>query len=195
MPWGTATCVVSDEVRWAARSWKARYVSADGRVIKAGGPTVKNVSGYDLCRLLVGSLGTLGLIGEVVLRTRPRRPRLGGTGTTDPFALAATLYRPDAVLWDGTTTWLLLEGHPGDVEQQGAIARRAGSTTATARRPCLPTATPSGPTRCDTSRVSSLPRSGSAPCTARSRPPPGPSHRRSPSSTAGSSRRSTPRGA
>ena len=39
--------------------------------MKAGGPTVKNVSGFDLCRLLVGSLGTLGLIAEVVLRTRP----------------------------------------------------------------------------------------------------------------------------
>src|SRR5206468_8580471 len=50
---------------------EARFVSAEGRLVKAGGPTVKNVSGFDLCRLLVGSLGTLGLIGEVVLRTRP----------------------------------------------------------------------------------------------------------------------------
>ena len=50
---------------------QARFVSAEGRIVKAGGPTVKNVSGYDLCRLLVGSLGTVGLIGEVILRTRP----------------------------------------------------------------------------------------------------------------------------
>ena len=35
---------------------QARYVSAAGDVVKAGGPTVKNVSGFDLCRLLVGSL-------------------------------------------------------------------------------------------------------------------------------------------
>ncbi len=34
---------------------QACYVSAGGDVVKAGGPTVKNVSGFDLCRLLVGS--------------------------------------------------------------------------------------------------------------------------------------------
>ena len=51
---------------------QARYVSAAGEVVKAGGPTVKNVSGFDLCRLLVGSQGTLGFLGEVILRTRPR---------------------------------------------------------------------------------------------------------------------------
>ena len=33
---------------------QARYVNAQGSVVKAGGPTVKNVSGFDLCRLLVG---------------------------------------------------------------------------------------------------------------------------------------------
>ena len=51
---------------------QARYVSAAGDVVKAGGPTVKNVTGFDLCRLLVGSHGTLGFLGEVILRTRPR---------------------------------------------------------------------------------------------------------------------------
>ena len=51
---------------------QARYVSAAGELVKAGGPTVKNVSGFDLCRLLVGSRGTLGFIGDVILRTRPR---------------------------------------------------------------------------------------------------------------------------
>ncbi len=51
---------------------QVRYVSAAGEVVKAGGPTVKNVSGFDLCRLLVGSRGTLGFVGDVILRTRPR---------------------------------------------------------------------------------------------------------------------------
>ena len=50
---------------------QARVVLADATVVTAGGPTVKNVSGFDLCRLLVGSLGTLAIIGEVILRTRP----------------------------------------------------------------------------------------------------------------------------
>ena len=51
---------------------QAGVVTADGLVAKAGGPTVKNVSGFDLCRLLVGSIGTLAFIGDVILRTRPR---------------------------------------------------------------------------------------------------------------------------
>ena len=51
---------------------QARYVSAAGEIVKAGGPTVKNVSGFDLCRLLVGSRGTLGFLGDVIMRTRPR---------------------------------------------------------------------------------------------------------------------------
>ena len=50
---------------------QADCVGADGALFTAGGPTVKNVTGYDLCRLLVGSLGTLALVGRVILRTRP----------------------------------------------------------------------------------------------------------------------------
>lgn len=106
---------------------EARYVSADGRLVKAGGPTVKNVSGYDMCRLLVGSLGTLGIFGEVVLRTRPRpAAERWLAGETDPFALVRRLYRPACILWDGTTTWVLLDGHPDDVAAQAAEAARAG---------------------------------------------------------------------
>ncbi|HEX6422853.1 MAG TPA: FAD-binding protein [Acidimicrobiales bacterium] len=98
---------------------EVRYVSAGGGVVKAGGPTVKNVSGFDLCRLLVGSLGTLGLLAEVVLRTRPLPPAERWlAGEADPFALVRRLHRPAAVLWDGTTTWVLLDGHPADVGSQ-----------------------------------------------------------------------------
>ena len=102
---------------------EARYVSAEGRLIKAGGPTVKNVSGFDLCRLLVGSLGTLGLLAQVVLRCRPL-PAVSRwlAGEADPFALLNRLYRPSSLLWDGTTTWVLLEGHAADVNDQARIA-------------------------------------------------------------------------
>jgi len=50
---------------------QVRYVSAEGRIVSSGGPTVKNVSGFDLPRLMVGSLGTLGCVAEVILRTNP----------------------------------------------------------------------------------------------------------------------------
>lgn len=98
-----------------------RYVGAAGEVVMAGGPTVKNVSGYDLCRLFVGSLGTLGFLGEVILRTRPvPAVRRWCAGEADPFEVAARLHRPAAVLWDGETTWVGLEGHPADVADQAA---------------------------------------------------------------------------
>jgi glycolate oxidase FAD binding subunit len=44
---------------------------ASGEQIKAGGKVVKNVAGYDMCKLFVGSLGTLGIITEVTLRMAP----------------------------------------------------------------------------------------------------------------------------
>jgi glycolate oxidase FAD binding subunit len=100
---------------------QARYVSAEGEVVKAGGPTVKNVSGFDLCRLLVGSRGTLGFVGEVILRTRPRaRYEQWFSGPVDPEDALARLHRPVAVLWNGTTTWVLLEGDERDIEGQVA---------------------------------------------------------------------------
>jgi glycolate oxidase FAD binding subunit len=101
---------------------EVRYISAEGRMVKAGGPTVKNVSGFDLCRLLVGSLGTLGFFGEVILRCRPA-PAVSRwfAGEAEPFDLVHRLHQPSSILWDGSTTWVLLEGHPADVEAQAAI--------------------------------------------------------------------------
>jgi glycolate oxidase FAD binding subunit len=100
---------------------QVRYVSAAGEVVKAGGPTVKNVSGFDVCRLLVGSRGTLGFLGDVILRTRPRsRHEQWFSGAVDPVETMTRLYRPTSVLWDGTTTWVLLEGDERDIDAQVA---------------------------------------------------------------------------
>jgi FAD/FMN-containing dehydrogenase len=48
-----------------------KVVLADGRIIKAGGKVVKNVAGYDLCKIFVGSQGTLGVIVEASFKLRP----------------------------------------------------------------------------------------------------------------------------
>jgi glycolate oxidase subunit GlcD len=48
-----------------------KVVLADGSLIKAGGRVVKNVAGYDLCKLFTGSYGTLGVIVEVNFKLRP----------------------------------------------------------------------------------------------------------------------------
>ncbi|MFM7093053.1 MAG: FAD-binding protein, partial [Actinomycetota bacterium] len=70
---------------------RIRAVDGAGRAFTAGGGTVKNVSGFDLVKVLVGSRGTLATITEVTLRTEPI-PRASrwfeGTGPVD------ALYRP-----------------------------------------------------------------------------------------------------
>ncbi|HJP93144.1 MAG TPA: FAD-binding protein [Pyrinomonadaceae bacterium] len=52
-----------------------KIVMADGNVIKAGGRVVKNVAGYDLCKLFTGSYGSLGIIAELTFKLRPRPAR------------------------------------------------------------------------------------------------------------------------
>ncbi|MFS8514126.1 MAG: FAD-binding oxidoreductase [Planifilum fulgidum] len=51
-----------------------RVVLADGRVIRTGGKVVKNVAGYDMNKMFIGSLGTLGIITECTFKLRPVPP-------------------------------------------------------------------------------------------------------------------------
>jgi FAD/FMN-containing dehydrogenase len=99
---------------------QVKYVSADGRVISGGGPTVKNVTGFDLPRMIVGSLGTLGLVAEATLRTQPRpaESRWLVALDVDPFDVFARVGRRSTVLWDRNATWVHLEGHGVDVRER-----------------------------------------------------------------------------
>jgi len=47
-------------------------VLPDGTMVKSGGQVVKNMAGYDVHRLFIGSFGSLGLITQITLRLRPR---------------------------------------------------------------------------------------------------------------------------
>ena len=108
---------------------QVRYVSAEGRIVSGGGPTVKNVSGFDIPRLLTGSLGTLGCIGEVVLRTNPvpAEIRWVAAADADPFAVQRELLQPGAVLWDGREVQVMLYGHGVDVDADLRTLRSLGS--------------------------------------------------------------------
>lgn len=108
---------------------QAIFVAADGELVTAGGPTVKNVTGFDLPRLLVGSLGTLGLIAEVILRTQPipEREQWLRTEDVDPAAVLASTSTAASILWDGTSTWVLLAGFEPDVESDLSALGALGS--------------------------------------------------------------------
>lgn len=48
-----------------------RVVYPDGKIIRTGGKVVKNVAGYDMNKLFIGAMGTLGVISEVTVKLRP----------------------------------------------------------------------------------------------------------------------------
>jgi glycolate oxidase FAD binding subunit len=82
-----------------------RVVTADGRMTRAGGKVVKNVAGYDLCKLYIGSLGTLGVIVEATFKLVPapqgeERMELEFASVIEACGFAARLYGRGLSLWD-----------------------------------------------------------------------------------------------
>ncbi|SDQ42393.1 FAD-binding oxidoreductase [Quadrisphaera sp. DSM 44207] len=111
-------------------------VRADGVVAKAGGRVVKNVAGYDLGKLLVGSYGTLAVITEAVFRLHPlpAERRVLSAGVDSPgqaHRLAQAVVHSQVVPSALEVDWpadgpgvlsVLLEGTPGGVEARTASA-------------------------------------------------------------------------
>jgi len=69
---GGLCCVKYGVTRDAVLSLEV--VLSDGRIIRTGGRNVKDVAGYSLTHLFVGSQGTLGIVTEATLRLRPAPP-------------------------------------------------------------------------------------------------------------------------
>ena len=99
-------------------------VTGDGGIVQSGARTVKNVTGYDLHRLMTGSLGTLGVITQVALKVRPvpeRRVTIEARGSV-PLATRIARQVPLAagVLATAETVEVRLEGWGREVDELSA---------------------------------------------------------------------------
>jgi glycolate oxidase FAD binding subunit len=77
---GVIACNLSGPRRVSAGAARDHFlgleaVTGHGEIIKAGGRVVKNVTGYDLCKLFAGSYGTLGVLTQVTLKVMPLAQR------------------------------------------------------------------------------------------------------------------------
>lgn len=91
------------------------FRAPSGRIVKAGGRTVKNVQGYDLTRPFVGSFGALGQALEVTLRLRPG---LSMRHVAAPGTLAGLPPTSARFVWEESGTVHLMHfGHAAEVER------------------------------------------------------------------------------
>lgn len=111
-------------------------VTGDGRIVRGGARVVKNVTGYDLPRLAVGSFGGLGVIGSVCLKLWPAPPAAATVTVTDRERAIGLVHRPLAVLSDRQRTRVYLSGTGAEVAAQ--IERLAGETEVGLRWPIEP---------------------------------------------------------
>ncbi|MEO8476126.1 MAG: FAD-binding protein [Actinomycetota bacterium] len=108
--------------------------TGDGRLVRSGARTVKNVTGYDVHRLATGSLGSLGVIVQVALKVRPL-PAATATLVTPAGglelaeALLAEVPLPAAVVAEPDRVILRLEGWPAEIEEQSVAASAVGDMT------------------------------------------------------------------
>lgn len=96
-------------------------VTGYGEVVSGGGRLVKNVTGYDLPRLVTGSHGALGVIVDVCLKLWPQPETLMTVGVADAEVGRQSVYLPSAVLETESGAAVYLEGSPTSVD----VARRA----------------------------------------------------------------------
>lgn len=118
----------------------AKLIDGSGQVLDFGGQVMKNVAGYDVSRLLAGSLGTLGVLAEITLKVLPK-----------PVAEQTLLFAMDeaeavarlnewggqplpisASFWHDGQLWLRLSGARAAVDK--AVAQLGGSPAVNAAK-------------------------------------------------------------
>ena len=113
-----------------------RFVDGTGTVVKNGGRVMKNVTGYDLVKLMAGSHGTLGVLTEVSFKVLPataaqatlilrnlavaRAVEAMAAGLTSPFEVTGAAHGA----WDGETVTLFrIEGFAASVDYRAQRLR------------------------------------------------------------------------
>ena len=151
---GVIACNLSGPRRLAAGAARdhflgVRAVSGRGEVFKSGGRVVKNVTGYDMCKLLAGSCGTLAAMSEVTFKVLPVGEKLRsllmfglddaaaikalGDALRSPFEISAAVHLPrDVAAASGvgyvrdagaSVTAIRIEGHGPSVDARLASLR------------------------------------------------------------------------
>jgi len=109
-----------------------RLVNGEGEILRFGGSVLKNVAGYDVSRLMVGALGTLGVLLEVTIKVVPK-PAAERTVRLDlpmdeVFSIVETSLRKglpiSATAHDGTAVYIRLSGAESTVER--SVVRLGG---------------------------------------------------------------------
>ncbi len=143
---GTIACGLSGPRRpWAGAARDlvlgVRMINGRGEILRFGGEVMKNVAGYDLSRLLTGSMGTLGVLLDVSMKVLPR-PETEATLAFDHTAAEAIRMLNQ---WSGTPlplsgachfdgrTFVRLSGSATGVAS--SVARRGGDAVDAAHAP------------------------------------------------------------
>jgi glycolate oxidase FAD binding subunit len=108
-----------------------RVLTGDGRVLRFGGEVMKNVAGYDVSRLMAGSLGILGVLLDISVKVLPRPPALRTlTFACDEYDALERLREwctgaraPLASCWTGGRLHACFAGSPRTLDE---IQRRIG---------------------------------------------------------------------
>jgi FAD/FMN-containing dehydrogenase len=96
-----------------------RFATGYGEAVSAGGQLVKNVTGYDIPRLMTGSHGALGFISEVSLKLWPVPDAPRTVQVEDPASARTMLYKPVAALETESDGFVYVSG-PRDPGLEGS---------------------------------------------------------------------------